>query len=1616
MKRVIIFLILTMSALLLFSCKADGDSPAAEGAVYGTGIDTVIISNHDAADSNYNGNIMALAEALASKDDKSSDILNDTAEKAAHEIVVGNTSREITAKAYEQLAKRIKHEVRTSADEAEAEKDTVGYAVYASGGSVAIVWSDARLLGEETVWADWIVAQEAINYFINNYIIASSLELKEGYVRTETFSISEHLEKRGDKIIADKWMAVEEALGEEYGASIVKELKTLYGLFNDDKVVSWFANLYDPAVGGWYWSNSARDNEGYLPSIEETYTMLYLVEDTGMAEAYDNDWSKAMPSWLLEQVGDFVYNLQDENGFFYHPQWPKEYIEANDLQSRITRDVGSANNILTKLGITPKYAIPTASKVDLSGRLGQSTVAAVSKVIAASDEMLSQYESVENFAEYLAGIDAELATTTNPDDWAYKFYEYGNKFQSTTKYINKNPELKKMLIAFFDKHQNPKTGLWSEIVCYNATNGLHKIAHVYNSVGAELKYVDQMVLTVTEILCWDPETHPAGAGVYIYNAWSCYPYIYNNLRKYGSGTPQQNEAKCLEIKSKVLELAPSMIRGTFNQLLGFLRDDGSFSYSRSGNQSTAQGCPISVPGTVEGDVNGHSCSTTAMSQNIFAALELSEYEVPYFTEAERVKFVRILNELDGVIKYNESLGEDITYDFEDTAVGEVPGALSVKLDANRNSIDGTFIQVSEERSGNHVMEFVAKHRGSDADGRNYTLSVPVQNLVADSTAGILEFKIKVSSESDKNQIIRINFRGTASATIYPSISLSKDGTVSIYDADGAFVADIGRADEYIDLKIEYYWEKEIYKVYVDGTYRGSGSATYQNFEHSKVTSIIFGSDSSTTAHYFIDDLRAVTVKKLYTDGAKELAPEKVYSFEKAGELPSDITVSGEYSIIKDENAGGVLKTQGSTVKVLANMRSYMAMSALVELDISPETVSEAELSAIGLYNEKDVLLWQLTVGVNSDGKYYLYDSKCLERADTDISADTEALSLRIEHHWGLGKGECELALRIYVGDSEEPIATSCTPYTVKYLRAPLTYVTLTTADTPVLYDNIRSENRTLSFTPDEIPTVGGSGSYGATIDFEGSDIGPRLPSGIKGDAEVGARLDGSDRYLEITDLSKEEEKAVTVTPYGNAESATHVRFEMNIEYLKSTFERLSDFYIVDESGKQVCVVYLQGYNYLGPAPHIRAYCKNSNGVFSMIDSAPNVVDRYYYLRGEGYTSYKGPYSETTLSITVELATGDVTVTYRGMFSATYKNLVTSVSALKIVSGKAGVSVLTIDDLTAEYINENEILSPTPEDFENGYTASEKTWECTHKDALGVASSAWNLSFESGAAVDYADESATNEHGATAKVLEDTETGNKYLNITAPKRINGRDRSHSLRLYTENCTFKPNAYVYEIDLKLDSLLPDGSESHESYLQIIFRGASGQYVQYNMKSSDSGMVNLVGIPLAKWDEWFTLRLEYYTSENVIQVYVKNSEGEYEYRGNLETATASSSKTDFTPAVLAGSVSSVDINGANNKSNGFSLNIDNAMLSSTKLEYDGEQEIVLPEIPTPEPDPDDPGTGGGTTDPDNPTDPDVGSDSGDGTSSEVLIPDFGEEQPDEESGEPNDGNTGDWTYNVG
>ena len=315
MQRKLLFLLLIVTALLcaFVGCKATTDSGGSnaspdennhptEGenneAIYAPSTPFNIVFGDGCSEKL----ALNLQEAVYWENDVMAKVSSsNSATDTEHTIFIGRTGSELSDKAYELLDDMIEEVKSSSIDD----PILVGYVYYVKGNSMAIAFSED--LYDSTV-------DVALDAFIEDYVRGNpTLVLKEG-VQKKTYDYLEFLKKVDEKYYEGAWNKLSEELKNPELLEALKKLKKLYG----SEVVTWIANLYDEEIGGFYYSNSGRNNQGFLPDVDSTYQALVLVGHTGMQSDFGYG-SATWPAGLLERVGSFAKRLQDENGFFYHP-------------------------------------------------------------------------------------------------------------------------------------------------------------------------------------------------------------------------------------------------------------------------------------------------------------------------------------------------------------------------------------------------------------------------------------------------------------------------------------------------------------------------------------------------------------------------------------------------------------------------------------------------------------------------------------------------------------------------------------------------------------------------------------------------------------------------------------------------------------------------------------------------------------------------------------------------------------------------------------------------------------------------------------------------------------------------------------------------------------------------------------------------------------------------------------------------------------------------------------------------------------------------------------------------------------------------------------------------
>ena len=380
------------------------------------------------------------------------------------------------------------------------------------------------------------------------------------------------------------------------GKAGAEALKTLYDMY-DERMYLWIAGLWEPEIGAFYFSNSGRDTDGYLPDIESTVQAIRFLGSSGITAGNDGK----TPENMKEPVVRFARSLQDPDGYFYHPQWGKDITV-----SRRGRDLGWARGIIKDFGGTTVYPTPLDKKDD-----GEK-----------SDLLPEHLQTIENFRSYLDGL--ELKTRS---------YWVGNLIQSQISQIMAaGLEFVDALDEWYVTNQNPENGTWNEELNYHATNGLMKVALAYTAIGRPIPNAEKAMDSAIAVTLSDT---PDGQITSFYNPWTTMSMIIGNLNKFG------NEELAEKQRQKLIDNAPAMILSTAKKIAPFRRNDGSYSYGPKGCCPCSQSAPVAHPLAPEGDVNGNCLASTGVARCVCSAIGIDP--IYFFCKDDGELFYELIN-------------------------------------------------------------------------------------------------------------------------------------------------------------------------------------------------------------------------------------------------------------------------------------------------------------------------------------------------------------------------------------------------------------------------------------------------------------------------------------------------------------------------------------------------------------------------------------------------------------------------------------------------------------------------------------------------------------------------------------------------------------------------------------------------------------------------------------------------------------------------------------------------------------------------------------------------------------------------------------------------------------
>lgn len=380
---------------------------------------------------------------------------------------------------------------------------------------------------------------------------------------------------------------------------IADSLDRLISLFGLDTML-WFARLYDPETGAFYYSNSGRDYEGFGPDLESTVQGLRCVEDKGMIDAkYNCDLKAALPDVMVKKLVKFTKECADPDGYYYHPQWGK-----NITIQRRGRDLTWARQIYDWFDEKPPY--PTALEL-LS-----------EKKTEASSALPDHLKSKAAFYDYLDSLDINN-----------KSYPAGNTLNSQARQIRAAGLMEdccKYLIA----HQNPNNGLWEDKITYASVSGLMKVSGFFGQAGMLLPNFKKALDSCIDMALSD---ELPGEVTSVYNPQSAVCTLTGNVSRLGDTESAEYSKK--RFKDNIAPL----IDKTHDKLSQFRKPDGSFSYLKDRSVCKSQGAPVSLYLENEGDVNA---TTIAMSGAVGMLLHNLGLPFKIYDSSDYAEFITVL--------------------------------------------------------------------------------------------------------------------------------------------------------------------------------------------------------------------------------------------------------------------------------------------------------------------------------------------------------------------------------------------------------------------------------------------------------------------------------------------------------------------------------------------------------------------------------------------------------------------------------------------------------------------------------------------------------------------------------------------------------------------------------------------------------------------------------------------------------------------------------------------------------------------------------------------------------------------------------------------------------------
>lgn len=572
------------------------------------------------------------------------------------------------------------------------------YAIVSEQGRIVILY-------DRNEYTDLQGGSLAVRKFIELYLSGEQAELPVGLVRSGYFDLIEEQKKLDADFKAEKWAKLREVIfekyGDEFGEELYRSFETYYGIFKDS-LVDWYANLYDPEIGGFYCSTSGKEHFGFLPNVEYTYRSLGALASWGV---FPRGWKNSVPKMMKYRLAYFMKSCQDPNGFFYHPQMVKAVTDSA-LNSR-GRNLSCGVAFLNELGMKPTYPTQRDDEYDgvtadewWDGMVASGEISPDEKrpfvpkslldyelylagkpTFKTKDEAMLYEKQPEPasgqaapastaqsnaYLESHAGFDAYLQSK-NIDAYPYSCASELNGtyriIKSASDRLGKCEEqgfwysgmtLCDMTIDWLNRHINSK-GLFGFVdeskgkfagVGYQNTNGLMKAMPIYNEWGVRypelLKAARGCLIGITS-----PEPS-IGNICETYNIWEAFSGLIINAKNFAP--EDEREQTLAEIRRVLAEIGPAAVTNTYNKQRRYQKDSGGFSHNIYHSSFSYQGGVMIGCASNEANADANGFGSASVIRAMLKCFEIGEYMPPMYTTWHHMRFVDIVLNLKPVKK------------------------------------------------------------------------------------------------------------------------------------------------------------------------------------------------------------------------------------------------------------------------------------------------------------------------------------------------------------------------------------------------------------------------------------------------------------------------------------------------------------------------------------------------------------------------------------------------------------------------------------------------------------------------------------------------------------------------------------------------------------------------------------------------------------------------------------------------------------------------------------------------------------------------------------------------------------------------------------------------------